>query len=149
MSTIVLDLDLDVGFDLGRIVQLLLSLGRPIGPIILKRVLPVIARISCVRWPVDSGPVAPLRLTNLVSTGAFRAFQGLVLFDDFMPDGHVFTLDDMHDESGLLDELQILGWLFSDQRFELTAAHEELITDGHEEVCIVREHFFFDDARVS
>ena len=54
-----------------------------------------------------------------------------------MPDWHIFSLNDVHNDLAVLDKFDILGWLLLNQRLKLTATHEELVAQRDQEVSIV------------
>ena len=65
-----------------------------------------------------------------------------------MPDWHIFSLNDVHNDLAVLDKFDILGWLLLNQRLKLTTTHEELVAQRDQEVSIIRELFFFNDATI-
>ena len=133
--SMVLDFNFDVGFDLGSVVQLLFcAVGTIAATIVFDSLLPIKFWIIWVAWQVwrRSAQVASATIAL-----AIFALESLILVNDLMPNWHILSLDDVHNDLAVLDKFDILRWLLLDQRLQLTATHEELVAQRDQEVCIV------------
>ena len=142
----ILYLHFHVSLNLRCIVQLFFrSEGSIATSVFLNSLLPVIVRVIDVTWYIRRRSIhlAPSHVSLTV-----LPLQGLIVIDDLMPDRHILSLDHVHDDLALLDKLNVLGRLLLNQRLQFASLHKEFVAKGNEEVCVVRELFFFDDGAV-
>lgn len=117
-------------------------------PIIFERFLSVVVGVpsALISWQIRRRSVGTVASTTTLSIVVLECF---VLLDQFISDGHIFTLDHVNDDLAILDQFKVLARLLLDHRLELAALLEKLVAKGHEEICVVRKHLFFDDTGIS
>ena len=124
----IIDLNLDVGFDLRSVIQLLLCLKSTVFTVIFQGVLSVIVGVpteilrNICSWSVDSALKATARIVLLI-------FQCLILIDDIVSDGDILALNHMNDNFALFHKLQVFRWSLFDKWTKFATLNENFVED--------------------
>ena len=92
-------------------------------PIIFERFLSVVVGVpsALIPWQIRRRSVGTVASTTTLSIVVLECF---VLLDQFISDGHIFTLNHVHNDLAVLDQFKVFARLLLDHRLELAALLE-------------------------